>query len=320
MAIHLVRQKHTVTLVPRRMEQAMGMASSRENKDYLPGVPLDANLQIASELKPAIMEAEAVLFACPSQGILYWCSQLKSAFSSAKRLRYLVTLCKGLEQSTLQYPVDLVQEQLPGYQYGVLSGPNYAREVAEGQPTATVLAMNAPEEEVFPLQQAINGSNLRVYRSEDVRGVELGGCLKNIYAIGAGLCDGLELGDNAKAAFLTRSLREMVRVGMHLGGEQETFYGLSGFGDLIATCEGSWSRNRTFGEAIARGRSASSLIAHRKTVVEGYWATACFSIKCRKEGIEAPILNEVYSILYEAKNPIDVVKALMARPPKPENA
>lgn len=318
MAQHLVRSGQNVTLVPRRIEHATAMATTHENADYLPGIALDPNIQIAFELRPALMEAELVLFACPSQGLRDWCERLKPVLDSALRLRALVTLCKGLEQSTLRYPVDLVREIIPGYHYGVLSGPNYAREVAEGKPTATVLAMDAPEDELAAYQEALHGERLRVYRSSDVAGVELGGCLKNIYAIGAGFCDGLSLGDNARAAFLTRALHEMVRLGVAFGGRKETFYGLSGIGDLTATCSGEWSRNRTFGESIARGRSVAGLMDKRKTVVEGYWATACFYVKCKEKELDAPILGEVYKVLHEGKQPAQVVEALMSRPTKPE--
>lgn len=319
-AQHLVCGGQNVTLVPRRIEHALAIMTAHENEDYLPGIPLDPNLQIACELRPALLEAELVLFACPSQGLRGWCERLIPVLGSALQLKAFVTLCKGLDPSTLRYPVELVRELVPGYSYGVLSGPNYAREVAEGKPTATVLAMDAPDEQVALYQEAIHGGRLRVYRSSDVLGVELGGCLKNIYAIGAGLCDGLCLGDNARAAFLTRALHEMVRVGVALGGQKETFYGLSGIGDLAATCSGAWSRNRTFGESIAKGRSAGGLMQKRKTVVEGYWATACFYIKCKERKLDAPILQEVYQVLYEGKSPTHVVEALMSRPTKLEIA
>jgi len=153
----------------------------------------------------------------------------------------------------------------------------------------------------------------------DLLGVELGGALKNPYAIGAGLCDGLKLGDNAKAAYLTRSLHEMVRAGVALGGQPETFYGLSGFGDLVATSTGAWSRNRTFGEALAKGTPIDELLGHRKTVVEGYAVTEGFHALLKKHGAETPILAHLYAILYEGLQPRKALESLLARAPKPEH-
>jgi glycerol-3-phosphate dehydrogenase (NAD(P)+) len=159
---------------------------------------------------------------------------------------------------------------------------------------------------------------LRVYTNDDLAGVEYGGCLKNVYAIAAGCCDGLKLGDNTKAALLTRALAEMVRVGVALGARPETFYGLSGFGDLVATCYGAWSRNREFGQRIGEGGDAATLIVNRKTVVEGYKTTEAFSELCAERGIDAPILREVHAILSEGKKPAAAIAALMTRELKRE--
>jgi glycerol-3-phosphate dehydrogenase (NAD(P)+) len=158
-----------------------------------------------------------------------------------------------------------------------------------------------------------------LYTSTDVAGAEYGACLKNIYAIAAGLCDGLRLGDNAKAALVTRALAELVRVGETLGARMETFYGLSGFGDLVATCHGAWSRNRQFGEKIGQGHSVASLLAGRKTVVEGYDTTRAFHDLCWERNISAPILGEVHAILYAEKKPMNALTALMTRELKSES-
>lgn len=164
----------------------------------------------------------------------------------------------------------------------------------------------------------MSGPALRVYRGDDVAGVEFGGCLKNVYAIAAGCGDGLKLGDNAKAALLTRALAEMVRVGVALGAKAETFYGLGGFGDLVATCTGGWSRNRTFGQQLGEGKKASTLIASTKSVVEGYRTTESFYGLCAGRGIDAPILGEIHRILYEGKPPAEALAALMGRELKRE--
>jgi glycerol-3-phosphate dehydrogenase (NAD(P)+) len=181
-----------------------------------------------------------------------------------------------------------------------------------------VLAARAADSALEAVQSAISGPTLRVYTSDDLPGVEYGGCLKNIYAIAAGVCDGLRLGDNTKAALLTRALAEMVRVGVALGARPETFYGLSGFGDLVATCYGSWSRNREFGQRVGEGADIAGLMAHRKTVVEGYTTTAAFAGLCAARKIDAPILREMHAILSEGKKPAAAIAALMGRELKRE--
>jgi len=181
-----------------------------------------------------------------------------------------------------------------------------------------VLAANRNDPLISKLQAEMSGPTLRIYTSNDLPGVEFGGCLKNIYAIAAGCCDGLRSGDNAKAALLTRALAEMLRVGQVLGARAETFYGLSGFGDLVATCHGSWSRNRQFGQQIAEGLTVDKLMEGRRTIVEGYKTTESFYGLCRERNIDAPILNEVYAILFQKKKPAHALASLMGRELKRE--
>lgn len=202
---------------------------------------------------------------------------------------------------------------------GALSGPTNAAEVARGLPAAMVLAARGDEALIHEVQAAISGPTLRVYTTDDIAGVEYGGCLKNVYAIAAGCCEGLGLGDNAKAALMTRAVAEMVRVGCSLGSRQETFYGLSGFGDLVATCHGSWSRNREFGQRIGEGRGIPELLKGRRTVVEGYETTRSFAGLCAEKGIDAPILGETNAILFKGRRPGDAISALMMRELKREN-
>ncbi len=318
MAIHLNRIGHRVTLCSRRFEHALELASARENVDYLPGHTWGPDLQVGCEFKPATMEADLIILACPMKGLRSFCETLKADRASAWQVKMIVTLCKGVEPETLLTPSAIVEELLPGIAVGALSGPSNAAEVAAGRPTAVVLASEADETLTTEMQETLNGGSLRVYRSADLLGVELGGALKNPYAIGAGLCQGLKLGDNAKAAYLTRSLHEMVRAGVALGGQAETFYGLSGFGDLVATSTGEWSRNRSFGEAVASGTAIDELLGNRKTVVEGYAALAGFHALIQKHGAETPILEHLYAILYEGLPPHEAVESLFARAPKPE--
>jgi len=319
LAIHLSRGGHSVTLLPHTLEEAMDIGACRENKRFFPGHPLPPDLQIGYEFKPALMEADVCILACPSKFLRSVCRNIRPHLDSAHSLKLFVTICKGLEEGTNELPNQILEEELPGYAHGVLSGPTFASQVAEGQPSALVLATNADESTMEALQEAISGENLRVYTSNDMIGVELGGCLKNVYAIASGMCDGLDLRDNSKAALLTRSLHEMVRVGVSLGGKVETFYGLTGFGDLVLTCNGKESRNRTFGELFARGESIESLIEVRQMTVEGYLTSDCFHRLCREKGIEAPILEQIYRILFEGQTADKAIRALMDRDLKAEH-
>lgn len=318
-ALHLSRLGHTVTLAPRRFEQALSLASTRQNADYLPGFKLPQSVQIGHELAPVLMEAELVLLACPSQALRETAERLHAARTQATRLGLVLSLAKGLELGTHRRPSEVMAAALPGLAVGSLSGPTNAAEVAAGRPAAMVLAaQGADEATLAAVQAALSGPTLRVYLSDDVAGVEFGGCLKNVYAIAAGCCDGLRLGDNAKAALLTRALAEMVRVGAALGAKAETFYGLGGFGDLVATCTGGWSRNRTFGQHLGEGKTAADLIAASKSVVEGYRTTQSFLELVNERGIDAPILGEIHRILYAGKPPAKALAALMGRELKRE--
>ena len=317
-SLHLLRLGHAVTLVPRRFEQALALASTHENADYLPGFPLPSSLQIGHELAPVLLEAEVVLLACPAQALRAWGERLRDNLGGAPRLQQIVCLAKGLELGTHLRPSQVIRAVLPSFAAGTLAGPTTAAEVARGLPAAMVLAAETITPYLQQVQAALSGPRLRLYTSDDLAGVEFGGCLKNIYAIAAGCCDGLRLGDNAKSSLITRALAEMVRVGVALGARPETFYGLSGAGDLIATCYGSWSRNRDFGQHLGEGRTAAELLAGRRTVVEGYQTTESFHGLCLERGISAPILTEIHRILFEGRKPADALPALMTRELKRE--
>jgi len=317
-AIHLSRLNHTVTLVPRRFEQALAIASARENADYLPGIALPLSIQIGHELTPVLMEAEVIILACPSQALRETCERVKANLALATQLKLIVSLSKGLELGTHLRPSEVISAVLPQIAAGSLSGPTNAAEVAKGKPAAMVLAATKSDAFLAEVQAALSGPTLRVYTSDDVAGVELGGALKNVYAIAAGCSDGLKLGDNTKAALLTRALAEMVRVGVALGAKAETFYGLGGFGDLVATCTGAWSRNRTFGQQLGEGKTAAALIAASKSVVEGYRSAESLSGLVAQRGIDAPILGEIHQILYAGKAPAEALNALMTRELKRE--
>jgi len=319
-AIHLARSGgHSVCLVPRRAEHAQALAAERENADYLPGIALPDGLHVSAELGHALKGSEVLLLACPSQALRETCVRVRGALPKNAAAPVALSLVKGLEIGSHKRPSEVMSECLPECTVGVLTGPTNAAEVACGQPAAMLLASALPQVLLRTVQAALSSSALRVYTSEDLVGAELGGCLKNIYAIAAGCCDGLRLGDNARAALLTRALAEMLRVGVALGAQSETFYGLSGFGDLVATCHGRWSRNRQFGEQIGGGARATELLASRRSVVEGYKTTQSFFGLCTERGIEAPILREAYAILFEDKPPAEALASLMTRELKEES-
>jgi glycerol-3-phosphate dehydrogenase (NAD(P)+) len=282
MAVHLSRLGHTVTLVPRRFDQALQMSSARDNPDYLPGIPLPPSLQIGHELVPVLMEAEIVLLACPAQAMRETATRVKESLGLSTQLKLILSLAKGLELGTHDRPTQVIQAVLPDVSVGSLTGPTNAAEVAQGLPAAMVLAARVDDELLARVQAQISGPTLRVYASNDVIGVE------------------------------------MVRVGAGLGAQAETFYGLGGFGDLVATCHGGWSRNRQFGEKLGQGASIASLMDGRKTVVEGYKTTESFYELCRSKKIEAPILNEVYYALFADKSPALALQDLMLRELKRE--
>jgi len=331
-AVHLARLGQAVSLAPRRPAHAAALTAARENADYLPGIALPPALRISSDLAPLLAEADVVLLACPAQALRETCDRIRAALGSggtgvspvissdgaagqktAPRVRFVISLAKGLEVGTHLRPSQVIADVLPGLLVGALTGPTNAAEVARGLPIAMVLAANRADPLVAQVQVAASGPTVRIYTSDDLAGVEFGGSLKNIYAIAAGCCDGLHLGDSAKSALLTRALAEMVRVGAALDARPETFYGLSGLGDLVATCHGGWSRNREFGQKIGEGATAAELIAHRKTVVEGYRTTESFYGLCRERGIEAPTLGEIYRVLFEGRAPAVALASLMAR-------
>jgi glycerol-3-phosphate dehydrogenase (NAD(P)+) len=317
-ALHLARLGQNVALVPRRASHAAGLAALRENTDYLPGIALPPELKITADLAAALARVDVIFLACPAQALRETCGRVLAALPPGSGPVRVVSLSKGLELGTHLRPSQVIAAALPAALVGVLTGPTNAAEIARGLPAAMVLATAKPNGFGAEVQAAISSTTLRVYTSDDLPGVEFGGALKNIYAIAAGCAEGLGLGDNARAALLTRALTEMVRVGAALGARAETFYGLSGFGDLVATCHGGWSRNREFGQLIGEGASAAQLIARRKTVVEGYETTKSFAGLCIAQRIDAPILNEVHKVLFADKRPADALAALMTRGLKQE--
>ncbi|TFU26049.1 NAD(P)H-dependent glycerol-3-phosphate dehydrogenase [Thermus tengchongensis] len=295
-------------LLARRKEHAEALRAMRENRDYLPGVALPAYLYPTADPEEALMGAELAVVALPSKA-------LEETLKVLPLAPWYLSATKGLffREGGL-WTASQVIAALTGRPVAALSGPNHAEEVARFLPTASVAA--GPLELAKRVQELFSGPTFRVYTSSDLRGVELGGALKNVLALAAGMVDGLRLGDNAKAALLTRGLREMVRFGTALGGEEATFYGLSGLGDLLATAYSLHSRNRGAGERLVRGEALERL--EDRGVVEGLYAVKALMAWKEKAGVELPIAEAVYRVAYEGLDPLKALSALMAREPKPE--
>jgi glycerol-3-phosphate dehydrogenase (NAD(P)+) len=316
LALHLASIGHSVILVPRTEKQAVKMSLLRENVDHFEGFILPDNICVTPDLD--IDHACAIFLGCSTAGVTEFCCRIADAIGRAESCPPIISLCKGLVPETQQLPSDAIATLLPaGCCIGALSGPTYARDVALGKPTAAVLAFAEDSAIAHNLQELISSPNFRAYRTTDLRGVELGGALKNPYAIGMGIAEHFADSDNGLAALLTRMLTELARIGVALGGRHETFYGLSGLGDLVATGFGEWSRNRKFGVRIGLGENADDLILGG-TTVEGYGAAKGFQKICMKNDISAPILDGICSIIFEQRQPEDILHALMCRNPRNE--
>jgi glycerol-3-phosphate dehydrogenase (NAD(P)+) len=318
LAWHWVNQGHAVTLVPRTLEAGLELAADRVNTRHLPSVDLPLSLQIGWEPAPVLLETEVAILACPSSALRDLARRLQAGRAGAHSWQWVVAVCKGLEDDTRLRPSEILQQELPGLSVAMLSGPSFAHELVQRHPTAITLASQETESKLIELQTALNGDHLRIYRSHDLIGVEMAGALKNPYAIVAGICDGLGLGDNTKAALLTRSLAEMVRIGVASGGMRETFYGLSGVGDLSATFHGKGSRNRTLGEKIGQGITVQKALNQLSGIAEGYRACKVGLELAQAAHVDAPILNALYQVLYQNLPAADALQLLLNRDLKSE--
>lgn len=303
----LARTGHEVALWTRRPAHAADIASEGVNRAYLPGHRVAEGVVATADLDDATSHASLAFVAVPVSAF----RTLLCALPPAARGAALVSCSKGIEIDTFMRLSQVVQQETPGRPLAVLSGPNLAGEIAAGQPAATTVASADPAlaEEV---QSRLQQPRFRVYTSSDVAGVEIGGALKNVIALAAGMSDGLGLGDNAKAGIITRGLAEMVRFGQSQGGEARTLYGLSGLGDLVATCGSERSRNHTAGMRIANGANAAELAAENLTA-EGIPTAKALHQHSREAAVELPICNEVYSVIYQGKPPAEALNDLMTR-------
>ena len=313
MAAIAARNVDTI-LWARRAELADEVARQHRNSGYLEGFELPDRLEATASLEEAVDGAEAVIMGVPSHGFRQILTEL------APHLRTevpVISLAKGVEQSTLKRMTEIVSEVAPGRPTGVLTGPNLAKEIMAGYPAASVVATTNPavSEE---LQKVFSTDSFRVYTNQDVVGCEVAGALKNVMAIASGMADGMGFGDNTRAALITRGLAELTRLGVALGGEPLTFSGLAGMGDLVATCISRQSRNRHVGEELGRGRSIDEITAEMNMVAEGVKTSKAVIDLARRVGVEMPIADQVVAVLYEGKKARDVIPALMSREAKSE--
>jgi glycerol-3-phosphate dehydrogenase (NAD(P)+) len=307
LAVLLCGNGHRVTLWGRLPEEVEPILATRENKLLLPGVKVPEEITVTLDTKAALRAAEMIVFAVPSHGMRPICRQLGATHA------ILVHVAKGIENETGARMSEVIAEELHRDAV-VLSGPSHAEEVGRGIPTAVVVA----GKEATQVQRAFMSERFRVYTHDDVIGVELGGAMKNVIAIAAGCCDGIGFGDNSKAALCTRGVAEMVRLGLALGARPETFYGLSGVGDLIVTAFSRHSRNRSFGERLGKGETPEQITGSTKTVAEGVRTAKSVRQLAQRLAVDLPITREVHATLYEGKPPKQAVRDLMTREAKPE--
>ena len=290
------------------------MEEHRENVDYLPGVPLNENIEMVYTTEEALKDADVVLFSAPAQ---HFRSALASAKAHIPADAVVINVAKGIEQKTLARMSEIAATELDMNRYVVLSGPSHAEEVGRRLPTTVAAASKNTEAAEF-VQELFMTDRFRVYTTEDVVGVELGGALKNIIALGAGISDGMGFGDNAKAALMTRGLTEITRLGLKLGASAETFAGLTGTGDLIVTCTSMHSRNRRCGIMIGEGMSPAEATEKVGMVVEGMFTTEAAYELAKREGVEMPITEAIYRTVQGEITAAEAVEILMGREKKHE--
>ncbi|HWC87340.1 MAG TPA: NAD(P)H-dependent glycerol-3-phosphate dehydrogenase [Solirubrobacteraceae bacterium] len=300
----------------RRPEIAEEIERDHTNTAYLGVEQLHPHLRATSSLEEAVSEADVLVMAVPSHGFR---SVLERAAPHVRPWVPIVSLTKGLELDTRRRMTEIVEELLPGHPAGVLAGPNLAQEVLGGYAAAAVLAM--PDAHVArALQDIFRRTLFRVYASTDVTGVEIAGALKNVFAIAAGMASGLGTGDNTRALVISRSLAEMTRLGVAMGGERHTFAGLAGMGDLLATCISPLSRNRRVGEELARGRGIDEIVADMNMVAEGIKTSRVVMELGERHGVETPIAREVFGVVHEGRTPEEAYRGLFKTRPTTELA
>jgi glycerol-3-phosphate dehydrogenase (NAD(P)+) len=313
-AAHLAGAGHEARLWDHDRAHLAMLADARENRKFLPGIALPPGVKVHAELEAALSGAACVLFAVPSQAIREVGRKVREA--GAGRL-LAVSLAKGLELGTLKRMSEVLSESLGEPDPVVLTGPSHAEEVSVGIPT-TVVAAARDESRAREVQVLCSTPRFRVYTNDDVAGCEYGAALKNVISIAAGVCDGVGYGDNTKGALLTRGLAEIARLGAAMGGRRETFFGLTGMGDLIATAMSRHSRNRHVGERLGRGETLEQVLGKMVMVAEGVNTARAARDLGRTRGVELPITEQVCALLFDGRSPREALHALMTRDLKSE--
>ena len=315
LALVLARNGHAPRVWGPAAEYIEEIGATRRNRKFLPGVELPEAIEWTADPGAALAGAEAVVVVVPSKYMRGTLERMAGAYGAAGRPP-VVSATKGFDEATRERMTELVEEVWGVASPAALSGPSIAPETARGVPTAVTVA-SADEAAGRRFQALFTGDTFRVYTSDDVRGVELGGALKNVIALAAGVCDGLGFGQNAKAALITRGLAEMTRLGTALGAHPQTFYGLSGVGDLMVTCMSPASRNRSVGERIGRGERVADILAGMEQVAEGIWTCGTARALAREAGVPVPVIDQVDAIV-GGKPPREAVVELMRREARPE--
>lgn len=311
----MIARKVTTVLWARSCKVSDAINDYHENPTYLPGLHLPKTLRATSSLAEVSEGASLVFIAVPSHGFRQVLVQLAPYVGKAT---VMISLSKGLEISSNLRMSEVIREILPDMSVGVLTGPNLAREIAQGQPAASVVASNDVSK-AFEIQQLLHSDMFRVYTSTDVIGCEIAGAVKNVIAIAVGISDGLGFGENTRAVLMTRGLAELERLGLAVGGDMDTFKGLAGVGDLVATCTSSRSRNRTLGYELGQGRKLKELLSGTQSVAEGVETAAPLRGLAQINGVEMPIVEQVCRIIQGDSSPRQALVALMDRPEKPES-
>ncbi|KAF0134142.1 MAG: glycerol-3-phosphate dehydrogenase (NAD(P)+) [Candidatus Saganbacteria bacterium] len=313
LSILLSENKNDVALWSYEADVAEDILKFRENKKYLPGFQLPAAISPTQDIKSAVIKTNFIILAVPTQFLRGIIEKITKDLSEEA---LILSASKGIEEKTLKLPLTIISEYYKG-NISAISGPNLAKEIAKGLPAAAVIASKEISS-AKKFQSILNSERFRVYTNDDIIGVQLGGALKNVIAIAAGIADGFTLGDNAKSALLIRGMAEITRLGISLGAKAQTFSGLAGMGDLITTCSSNLSRNHHVGLELAKGKKLNEILALMKDIAEGVPTCRAAITLAKQQNIEIPITFEVYQILFEGKDPYKAITSLMKRSPTSE--
>ena len=316
LALVLAKNGNNVTVWSIVKEEIDMLNEKREHVDKLPGVPLPEDMVFTTDLEEAIKGKEVLVLAVPSVFTRSTANKMKEYVEEGQ---VIVNVAKGIEESTLMTLSEIIEEEIPQADVAVLSGPSHAEEVGRGIPTTIVVGAKTEETAIY-LQNLFMNDVFRVYTSSDIMGMELGGSLKNVVALAAGIADGLGYGDNTKAALITRGIAEIARLGVAMGGKVESFNGLTGIGDLIVTCASVHSRNRKAGVLIGQGKTMDEAMKEVKMVVEGVYSAKAAMLLAQKHNVSMPIIEQVNLVLFENKSADEAVKDLMFRDKRVENS